>query len=122
MGRRHQLYIRLLQNSPARSRLVIDAQEPLAAVRDPIRQRAGSGVPRAGRGADGGVLREQPGVCCGGPDLVGAADEPGVWAAGPGLAGDCGVWSDPVLADVGEQQWDVDGSGDVIPADSVRHA
>ena len=42
--------------------------------------------------------REQPGVCCGGPDLVGAADEPGVRAAGPGLADDiCGARSDSVL-------------------------
>ena len=117
LGRRHQLYIRLLQNSP-RSRIFIDAEEPLPANPNPIRQRASSWVPHAGRRPDGWVLREQPGVCCGGPDLVGSVDQSGVWAVGPGLADTCFVRSHPVLADVGKQ-WGVDGSSDVFPAHSV---
>ena len=52
---------------------------------------------------------------------MGPADKPCVLAAEPDVADHCGVRRYAVLADAGEQQWDVDGSGDVA-ADSVRNA
>ena len=104
---------------PPRSRLINNTQEPLPAIRHPIRQRRSSRVPRPGHRADSRVLSQRLGVCCGELGDVGSADEPGVWAVGSGMADDCCAWCCAVLRDVGER-WGVDGSGDVVPANSVR--